>query len=124
VDGLAQSLLRPWFEDSVAQDRVRNALWRGEPAPQTPPDTITLQQIAAASRHDDVVWHALARRSGMLDEPDAIFARTDVLARVQRVLAQHPSSAPPGPSKHDLLRLIDERRVMPSQATSHSDPFD
>lgn len=106
ADELAESLLRPWFEDSVAQDRVRTALWSGASSAPTPRGAITLQQIAAASRHDDDVWHALARRTGMLEEPSAIFARTDVLDRVRSVLARDLPPPPPGPSRDDLLRAI------------------
>ncbi|MEZ0191574.1 NAD(P)/FAD-dependent oxidoreductase [Ralstonia solanacearum] len=115
VDALAQRTLRPWFDDSIAQDRARNALWSGEPHPQTPQNGLTLQQIAAAARHDDVVWHALARRSGMLDEPDAIFAHADVLARVRSVLAQHPAYPPTGPSRDDLMQVIDAHCDVQSQ---------
>lgn len=123
VDEIAQHMLRPWFEDSVAQDRLRNALWRGEPRPQTPQDVVTLQQIALAARHDDVVWHALARRSGMLDAPNAIFTRHDVLARVRSVLAQHAPTPMPGPSKADLLQVIDAQLGLQSPALSHAEPF-
>ncbi len=123
ADELAQNMLRPWFEDSVAQDRARNALWRGEPHRQAPGSAVTLQQIVAAARHDGVVWHALARRTGMLDAPDAIFARADVLDRVRSVLAQHPSPPPSGPSRGDLLQVIEARRGLPSQALSQPELF-
>lgn len=121
ADDLAQRALRPWFEDSAAQDRVRNALWTGAPRPHTPHGDITLQQIALASRHDDVVWHALARRAGMLEAPDAIFARTDVLDRVRSVLARHPAPPPSGPSRDDLLQVIGARQGLQAQARSLSD---
>ena len=122
ADALAQALLRPWFDDSVAQDRARIALWRGESIPSAGTDSVSLQHIAAAARHDIVVWHALARRSGMLDEPDAIFARDDVLERVRRARAAHPPSPPSGPTRQDLLRLIDERHSEASRNTSKSSP--
>ncbi|CAD0345296.1 NAD(P)/FAD-dependent oxidoreductase [Xanthomonas hortorum] len=110
ADALAQDLVRPWHDDSVAQDRVRTALWAGGPAPATPPGAITLQQIAMAARHDEVVWQPLARRSGMLDAPEAIFHQADVLARVRSTLAQMRPSPPAGPSRADLLRVLEQHR--------------
>jgi hypothetical protein len=116
ADDLAERTLRPWFSDSVAQDGLRKALRRGESGPRALQDAVTLQQIAAASRHDDLVWHALARRSGMLDEPDAIFARPEVQARVRAVIEARPPAAAAGPSRTELLRLIDELAGPPLQA--------
>lgn len=123
VDERAQHMVRPWFEDSVAQDRLRNALWRGEARPQIPQDQATLQQITLAARHDDVVWHALARRSGMLDAPNAIFTRHDVLARVRSVLALHAPTPASGPSRGDLLQVIDAQLGLQSPDFSHAEPF-
>ncbi len=119
ADALSQALLRPWFDDSAAQDRARIAVWRGESHPPARTDSVSLQQIAAAARHDSVVWHALARRTGMLDEPDAIFARNDLLERVRGVTATHSQAPISGPTRKDLLRLIDERPAQASQTSSH-----
>jgi len=119
ADALAQTLLRPWFDDSVAQDRARLALWRGESHPSMGDESITLQHIAAAGRHDIEVWHALARRTSMLEEPDAIFTRGALIERVRRTLAAHPPSPPPRPTRQDLLRVIDARRAHASQPGAH-----
>ncbi|WP_434989014.1 FAD-dependent oxidoreductase [Xanthomonas melonis] len=108
ADSLAQQWVRPWHDDSVLQDRARSALWAGTPGPQPSQGQITLQHIAAAARHDAVVWQALARRTGMLDAPDTIFARTDVLARVRASGMQR--MPPPQPDRNALLRLIARHR--------------
>ncbi|WP_230681112.1 NAD(P)/FAD-dependent oxidoreductase [Paracidovorax cattleyae] len=118
ADAIGEAVLRPWFEDSVAQDRVRNAQWAGVAGHSRPGDGPTLQQLTAAAAHDDVVWHALARRSGMLDAPDAVFTRADVLDRARRALAQRPSGPQAGPSRNDLLALVARRPGAPAQATS------
>ena len=116
ADTLAQTLLRPWFDDSVAQDRARLASWRGEPQLPAAGDSVTLQQIAVAARHDIVVWQALARRTGMLEEPDAIFARDDLLERVRFALAAHPLPQPSHPTRQELLDLIEAQRARASLA--------
>ncbi|MFS8441105.1 FAD-dependent monooxygenase [Xanthomonas campestris pv. raphani] len=110
ADALAQDLVRPWHGDGAAQDRVRTALWAGAPAPPTQADAITLQQIAMASRHDEVVWQALARRSGMLDAPEAIFRQAEVLERVNSILERVQPSPPAAPSRGDLLRVLEQHR--------------
>ncbi|MBV6667950.1 FAD-dependent oxidoreductase [Xanthomonas euvesicatoria pv. alangii] len=107
ADALVQQWIRPWHDDSVMQDRTRSALWAGTPSPP-PQGQITLQHISAAARHDAVVWQALARRTGMLAPPDAIFARADVLARV-RALGVQPMP-PSQPGRDALLQLIDRHR--------------
>ncbi|MGF2531818.1 FAD-dependent monooxygenase, partial [Ralstonia pseudosolanacearum] len=61
------------------------------------------------------------RRAGMLEAPDAIFARTDVLDRVRSVLARHPAPPPSGPSRDDLLQVIEARQGLQAQARSLSD---
>ncbi|MEA9578453.1 FAD-dependent oxidoreductase [Xanthomonas nasturtii] len=111
ADALAQRLVRPWYVDSVAQDRTRSALWAGEPPAFQHPDAIGLPHIAAAARHDAVVWHALARRTVMLEDPSAIFNRHDVVTRVRSLAATPavPSSA--APSRETLLQLIAQHRV-------------
>ncbi|MCC4595626.1 FAD-dependent monooxygenase [Xanthomonas campestris pv. phormiicola] len=113
ADRLAQRLVRPWHDDSVMQDRARNALWAG--TPPAPPTTaeITLQHIAAAAGHDPLVWHALARRTGMLDPPEAIFARADVMARVQALRAQGGPPPARRPTRDDLLHLIARHDAAP-----------
>ncbi len=118
ADEAAQAMLRPWFDDSVAQDRVRTALWQGHaPRREVDGDAPTLQDIAAAARHDELVWHALARRSGMLDEPQAIFAHGEVLARVRAVQAQRRPQPAAGPTRDDLLRVIAAPSATPAPAT-------
>jgi len=120
ADAAAQALLRPWFDDSVAQDRVRAALWQGRQGGLDGGGAgPTLQDIAAAARHDDLVWHALARRSSLLDEPTAIFAHGEVLARARVVLAQRPAPTASGPTREDLLRVISTHGG-PSTALPHA----
>ncbi|KAB7770864.1 FAD-dependent oxidoreductase [Xanthomonas maliensis] len=109
ADSLAQRWVLPWHEDSVLQDRARGALWAGTATHVLPHDEITLQHVAAAARHDPVVWRALARRTGMLDRPEAIFAQTDVLERV-RVLRGQCMPPPLQPSRDALLQLIARHR--------------
>lgn len=113
ADVLAQRLVRPWHADSVAQDRTRRAVWAEQSPVVQHPDAIALPQIAAAARHDAVVWHALARRTGMLEDPSAIFNQHEVMTRVRRLAATHPVPAPAEPSRQTLLQLIAEHCVAP-----------
>jgi hypothetical protein len=46
----------------------------------------------------------------MLDAPEAIFQQTEVLARVRSTLAQMRPLPPPGPSRADLLRVLEQHR--------------
>ncbi|MFA1719275.1 FAD-dependent oxidoreductase [Xanthomonas campestris] len=107
---LAQRLVQPWHDDSVLQDRTRSALWAGQPS-QSAPGEVTLQRIAAVARHDPVVWQALARRTGMLEAPDTIFANAELVARVR---AFHAAARPPPaaqPSREALRQLIAQQRA-------------
>jgi 2-polyprenyl-6-methoxyphenol hydroxylase-like FAD-dependent oxidoreductase len=103
-------LVRPWFEEAVANDRGRAGMWtatlHGE-APQRPPaGVVTFGLAVAASTADEVVWRRVANVMMMLAPPRALYADEEIRERVGKVLAGGPPPQLPGASRSDLVNAV------------------
>ena len=114
LDEIGEQELRPWYEDSLAQDRERFARYRaiaaGQPAPELDFTDVRRRNLAAVeyAMSDPRVAHASGRRFNLLDPLDAIHANTDVLDRAYALWdARDPSpAAPTYPAREDVLAVL------------------
>jgi 2-polyprenyl-6-methoxyphenol hydroxylase-like FAD-dependent oxidoreductase len=83
-----EHLMRPWWEEAVANDRGRAGLWHATlagQAPQRPPaGMVTFGLAVAASTQDAEVWRRVANVMMMLAPPGALYADEDIRQRVGR----------------------------------------
>lgn len=107
---LAGGLVRPWWEEAVANDRGRAAMWeatlRGTPAGPPPRGQISFGLAVAASTQDEVIWRRIANVMMMLAEPPALYADSEIALRVGKVLASGPPPRLPGASREALVDAV------------------
>jgi 2-polyprenyl-6-methoxyphenol hydroxylase-like FAD-dependent oxidoreductase len=105
-----EHLLRPWWEEAVANDRGRAGLWEATLAgrsPQPPPaGVVTFGMAVAASTGDSEVWRRVANVMMMLAPPSALYRDEDIRRRVAAVLAGGPPPQMPGASRADLVNAV------------------
>jgi 2-polyprenyl-6-methoxyphenol hydroxylase-like FAD-dependent oxidoreductase len=103
-------LVRPWFEEAVANDRGRAGLWEATVhgrAPQRPPaGVVTFGTAVAAAAQDEEVWRRVANVMMMLKPPSALYADDEIRARVGKVLSGGPPPQLPGASRAELLAAV------------------
>jgi 2-polyprenyl-6-methoxyphenol hydroxylase-like FAD-dependent oxidoreductase len=114
-DETVERELRPWYDDSLAQDRQRFAIMRtiasGEARPEPDPSDIGATMGAAmqfAGAHDGIVFRAGARRFNLLDPLDAIMSNGDAIARAIAIWERRAElpAPPPMPSRDELLAAL------------------
>jgi len=105
-----ERLLRPWYEEAVANDAGRAGLWRATiegRAPATPPPgVVTFGAVAQAAATDAVVWRRLVRVMMSLDAPQTVYADDEVRDRVRAALAAGPPHQPPEPGRAQLVDAV------------------
>jgi 2-polyprenyl-6-methoxyphenol hydroxylase-like FAD-dependent oxidoreductase len=104
------SLLRPWWEEAVANDRGRAGLWEatlhGRPAQRPPADVVTFGLAVAASTQDAEVWRRVANEMMMLALPASLYSDEGIRHRVGKVLAGGALPQLPGASRNDLVSAV------------------
>ncbi|GHB43626.1 hypothetical protein GCM10010331_33980 [Streptomyces xanthochromogenes] len=110
VARMTSELFLPWYEQSVAADRLRIARWKaavdGGPAVPAPRgDLPTTEDLANAARSDGTVWRGLMRMYMTLSTPAELFGDDKLLARVRQAPDAGPAPSPP-PSRAELLRRV------------------
>jgi 2-polyprenyl-6-methoxyphenol hydroxylase-like FAD-dependent oxidoreductase len=115
LDEIAERELRPWYDDSLAQDRQRFATMRaianGDPRPEPDPADIGATMAAAmlfAGAHDGVVFRAGVRRFNLLDPLDAIMQNTEAIERAIAIWGRRDElpKPPAPPSRDELLAAL------------------
>ena len=100
--------LEPWYRASVMLDRARIAeidrIVAGAQAPPPAPADRLRAAIVAAADRDPHVFRAGLEISNCLALPQDVLARPGLADRAVRVA--NGSSAPPAPSREDLLALV------------------
>lgn len=100
-------LLRPWFDEAVANDRGRAALWRataeGAAPPRPPEGVLTFGAVAEAAATDALVWRRLVRVMMSLATPDTVYADDEVREHVAKALAGGPAFSFPGAGRDQLV---------------------
>lgn len=119
VARMTEELFLPWYAQSVASDRARIARWRaavnGTPAwagSGFDGGLPTPEEIAAAARHDGVVWRRQTRMQMSLATPAELFSDEKFLTRVRR----HLNAVDDGPRPPDRAALV--HRVQEATGTA------
>jgi 2-polyprenyl-6-methoxyphenol hydroxylase-like FAD-dependent oxidoreductase len=114
-DDVVERELRPWYDDSLAQDRQRFTLMRalanGEARREPDPSDVAATMGAAmllAGAYDGIVFRAGARRFNLLDPLDAIMANGEVIGRAIEIWERRHElpKPPPMPSRDDVLGAL------------------
>jgi 2-polyprenyl-6-methoxyphenol hydroxylase-like FAD-dependent oxidoreductase len=105
-----EALMRPWFEEAIANDRGRAGLWEatlaGRPPQRPPAGVVTFGVAVAASTKDQEVWRRIANEMMMLVPPAALYADPEIAQRIGKVLASGPPPQLPGASRAELGKVI------------------
>lgn len=105
-----EALMRPWFEEAVANDHGRAGLWEatlaGRPPMRPPAGVVTFGAAVAASTQDEEIWRRIANEMMMLVPPASLYADPDIAQRIGRVFAAGPPPQLPGASRADLIQSI------------------
>lgn len=106
-DAMTEMRVTPWYQNTVAFDRKRaaqiNAVIQGRDAPH-PPDPA--DALFTAMLYDADVFRAAIEIFAMLALPQEVMARPGVAGRVMELARAHGPVMPPGPSRHELLRML------------------
>ncbi|MBV9605267.1 MAG: FAD-dependent monooxygenase [Solirubrobacterales bacterium] len=105
-DQVTETELRPFYEDTVAENRLRreeiDALRRGVAPPK--PDSRTARFLAAVPHDPDVFRTYLETRAGLATIRDVV-SRPALMERIAQL--NFPAPVPlPGPNRSQLLELI------------------
>ncbi|WP_018681534.1 FAD-dependent oxidoreductase [Actinokineospora enzanensis] len=106
----SEALVRPWYEEAVANDRGRAGLWEATVqgrAPMRPPaGMVTFGTAVAAASKDAEVWRRVANVMMMLREPRELYADEEIRGRVGKALAGGPPPQLPGAGRETMLAAV------------------
>lgn len=107
---LADALVRPWWEEAIANDRGRAAMWestlRGQRPGRPPAGVVTFGLAVAAATQDEVIWRRIANVMMMLAPPGALYADEEIAKRIGKVLSAGPPPQLPGASRDGVISAI------------------
>jgi 2-polyprenyl-6-methoxyphenol hydroxylase-like FAD-dependent oxidoreductase len=105
-----EALVKPWWEEAMANDRGRAAMWEatlaGRPPQRPPAGVVTFGVAVAASTRDQEIWRRIANEMMMLVPPAALYADPEIAARIGKVFAAGPPPQLPGASRDDLINAV------------------
>ncbi len=119
---------RPWYEEAVANDHARTAMWAaaaagGPPGPGGPADPqapLPFGLIAATAATDEYVWRRLVRTMMLLDHPQPLYRDPQVKQSVGRVLAAAGSPPPvTGATRSRAIAAV--TATAPARELAHAD---
>jgi 2-polyprenyl-6-methoxyphenol hydroxylase-like FAD-dependent oxidoreductase len=108
---LTEAQLRPWYEDTVREDRGRlreiEALRRGEqPPPLAGPFAEVVAAMPAAIPYDADLFRAFIETRACYATFAELLARPGFGERMVEVAREHEPARPPGPDREQLLALL------------------
>lgn len=111
-DAVTEAEFTPWYRATVATDRARLAeidALRSGSAPPPPPDgaAAARARLPIAATRDADVYRAFLEVVGCLTHPAEVFARPGLVDRVLELVDPKNVPAPPGPTRAELLQLLD-----------------
>jgi 2-polyprenyl-6-methoxyphenol hydroxylase-like FAD-dependent oxidoreductase len=111
-DAVTEAEFTPWYRATIATDRARlaeiDSLRTGVPVP-APADPAAALRAAfpLAMQHDPDLFRAFMEIVGCLALPQDVLTRPGLAERVLELAANHEAPPPPGPTRDELLRLLD-----------------
>jgi 2-polyprenyl-6-methoxyphenol hydroxylase-like FAD-dependent oxidoreductase len=112
-DSMTETRVTPWYRDTIAIDRQRiagvNALIEGRPEPEQPADprARVANALSVAMMYDADVYRAAAEMRSVLALPQEVMAWPGMVDRIMEVAGTHEAVNPPGPSRQELLRMLE-----------------
>ena len=111
-DAATEAKLTPWYRETVEEDRERlreiEALRNGlEPAPPSERSAVLRRALTTAMLHDPELFRAYLDSRAVLKPLSETFAQEGVAERTLELAGEHERMALPGPSREDLLALLE-----------------
>jgi flavin-dependent dehydrogenase len=111
-DAATEANLTPWYRETVAEDRDRlheiEALRNGmEPAPPSERSAVLRRALTTAMLHDPELFRAFLSSRAVLTPLSETFAQAGLAERTLELAGEHERMVLPGPSREDLLQLLD-----------------
>jgi len=111
-DAVTEAELVPWYRENVAEDRARRgeieALRNGlDPAPQPDSSAVLRRALLAALPRDPDVFRAFLASRCCLTPLRETFANRGLVARILELAGDSEPPPPAGPSRTQLLKLLD-----------------
>ena len=114
-DEMTQATVTPWYQNTIQMDRARRAQLHAAAtgdAARTPTSAGTdpaarLQQaFPVAMLYDADVFRAFTEIIGLLALPQEVLSRPGLAERIMAVAAEHEEIVIPGPSRADVLNIL------------------
>jgi len=120
-DEMTQATVAPWYQDTIQMDRARRAQLQAAAGGQSPPaqsppapaDPAPADPAARLERalpvamlYDAEVFRAFSEIVGLLALPREVLSRPGLAERVMAVAAEHEGFIVPGPSRADVLNIL------------------
>jgi 2-polyprenyl-6-methoxyphenol hydroxylase-like FAD-dependent oxidoreductase len=111
-DSMTEARVTPWYRNTIEIDRRWisrwNALIEGRPDPQpADPRAHIADAIAIAMMYDADVFRAAVEMRSLLTLPQEVMARPGLVDRIKEVAGANEAVIPPGPSRGELLRMLE-----------------
>jgi 2-polyprenyl-6-methoxyphenol hydroxylase-like FAD-dependent oxidoreductase len=111
-DAATEANLTPWYRETVAEDRDRlheiDALRNGlEPTPPSERPAVLRRALTTAMLHDPELFRAFLSSRAVLTPLSETFAQAGLVERTLELAGEHERMVLPGPSREDLLQLLD-----------------
>jgi 2-polyprenyl-6-methoxyphenol hydroxylase-like FAD-dependent oxidoreductase len=111
-DAATEAKLTPWYRETVEEDRERlreiEALRNGlAPAPPSERSSMLRGALLTAMLHDPELFRAFLSSRAVLTPLSEIFAQAGLAERTLELAGEHERMVLPGPSREDLLALLD-----------------
>jgi 2-polyprenyl-6-methoxyphenol hydroxylase-like FAD-dependent oxidoreductase len=112
-DCMTETRVTPWYRDTIEIDRKRiaavNALIEGRTEPVQPvdPRAQIAKALSIAMMYDADLFRAAMEMRSMLALPQNVMARDGVVDRITEVAATHEAVTAGGPSRQELLRMLE-----------------
>jgi 2-polyprenyl-6-methoxyphenol hydroxylase-like FAD-dependent oxidoreductase len=114
-DSMTETRVTPWYRSTVEIDRKRIARYRavidGRPGPRpTDQQTRISDALAVAMMYDADLFRAALEIVSVLALPEEVMARPGMVERIMEVASTHEAVIPPGPSRDELLQMLQSER--------------
>lgn len=111
-DEVTERELTPWYRENVQVDRARlaevEALRLGrEPARPSDPEAVVRASLTIALAHDPDAFRAAMESFNCITPLDEVLARPGLARRLAELARDRDAAAPPGPTREELLRLLE-----------------
>jgi 2-polyprenyl-6-methoxyphenol hydroxylase-like FAD-dependent oxidoreductase len=113
-DCMTETRVTPWYRNTIEIDRTRiaqvNAFIEGRLVPEQPvdPRARISSAFSVAMMYDADLFRAALELRSLLALPHEVMARPGMVDRILEVASDHEAVNPPGPSRRELLRMLEQ----------------